>query len=40
MAKVYAELIHKGKKTIEQVPAIIRDQVRKILSDLEVTVGG
>ncbi len=40
MAKVYAELIHKGKKTIEQVPAIIRDQVREILSDLEVTVGG
>ncbi len=40
MAKVYAELIHKGKKTIEQVPSIIRNQVREILSNLESSVGG
>lgn len=38
MAVVYATLIVKGRKTIEQVPALIRDQVREILADLEVTV--
>lgn len=37
MAVVYATLIIKGKKTLEQVPALIRDQVREILVDLEVT---
>lgn len=36
MAVVYATLIVKGKKTLEQVPALIRDQVREILVDLEV----
>lgn len=36
MAVVYATLIVKGKKTLEQVPALIRDQVREILIDLEV----
>ena len=39
MAVVYATLIVKGKKTIEQVPALIREQVREILADLEVEVG-
>lgn len=39
MAVVYATLIVKGKKTIEQVPALIRDEVREILADLEVEVG-
>ena len=38
MAVVYATLIIKGKKTIDQVPAIIRDEVKQILKDLEVEV--
>lgn len=38
MAVVYATLIVKGKKTIDQVPALIREQVREILVDLEVEV--
>ncbi len=37
MAVVYATLIIKGKKTLEQVPALIRNQVVEILADLEVT---
>ena len=36
MAVVYATLIVKSKKTVDQVPALIRDQVREILADLEV----
>lgn len=31
MTKIYAELIKKGLKTIEQVPKRIRDEVEKIL---------
>lgn len=31
MAKIYAELIRKGLKTLEQVPERIRDEVKKIL---------
>lgn len=38
MAVVYATLIVKGKKTLEQVPALIREDVRQILVDLEVNV--
>lgn len=38
MAVVYATLIIKGKKTIDQVPALIRPQVEEILADLEVNV--
>lgn len=38
MAVVYATLIIKGRKTIDQVPAIIRDEVEQILKDLEVEV--
>jgi len=38
MAVVYATLIIKGKKTLAQVPAIIREQVKEILADLEVEV--
>lgn len=38
MAVVYATLIVKGKKTLEQVPTLIREQVRGILIDLEVEV--
>ncbi len=36
MAVVYATLIVKGRKTLEQVPALIREQVKEILNDLEV----
>ena len=35
---VMATLIVKGKKTIDQVPSLIRKQVEEILADLEVTV--
>lgn len=38
MAIVYATLIVKGKKTLAQVPALIRPQVEEILADLEVEV--
>lgn len=38
MAIVYATLIVKGKKTLNQVPAMLRDQVKEILADLEVPV--
>ena len=31
MAKVYADLIRKGKKTIDDVPAKLRDEVQAIL---------
>lgn len=36
MAVVYATLIVKGLKTIDQVPVKIRDQVQEILEALEV----
>ena len=36
MAVVYATLIIKGRKTINDVPEKIRDQVRQILIDLDV----
>lgn len=35
MAVIYATLIVKGKKTFDQVPDKIKDQVRQILIDLE-----
>ena len=38
MAVIYATLIVKGKKTINQVPSLIRKQVEEILEDLEVEV--
>ena len=38
MAVVYATLITKGKKTIDQVPALVREQVKQILADLEVEI--
>lgn len=31
MAKVYADLIKKGKKTIDDVPGILKEDVQKIL---------
>jgi hypothetical protein len=38
MAVVYTTLIIKGRKTIDQVPALLRKQVEEILADLEVEV--
>lgn len=38
MAVVYATLIVKGLKTIEQVPSLIKSQVEEILVALEVEV--
>lgn len=38
MAVVYATLIIKGRKTLEQVPAMLREQVGQLLEDLEVRV--
>ena len=31
MAKIYADLIRKGKKTIDDVPAKLKEEVIKIL---------
>ncbi|WP_330605003.1 CD1375 family protein [Mediterraneibacter hominis] len=36
MAVIYATLIVKGKKTIDQVPEKIKAQVKQVLIDLEV----
>lgn len=33
MVQVYVSLIKKGKKTLEQVPEIIREEVRKALEE-------
>lgn len=38
MAVVYATLIVKGKKTLEDVPTLLKEQVRDILSALDVEV--
>lgn len=35
IARVYADLIQKEKKSIEDVPEKIREQVREILTDQE-----
>ena len=32
MAKVYADLIRKGKKTLDEVPAKIKEQVEYLLN--------
>lgn len=37
VAVIYATLIVKGKKTIDQVPERLRAQVKEILMDLEVS---
>jgi hypothetical protein len=36
MAKVYADLIIKGRKTIDDVPERIKEQVKQVLIDLDV----
>ena len=33
MATIYAALIKKGMKTIDDVPEILRDEVRRILDE-------
>jgi hypothetical protein len=33
MAKIYADLIRKGKKTLDDVPANLRDEVKKLLEE-------
>lgn len=38
MAVVYATLIVKGRKTIDQVPALLKSEVEAILAALEVEV--
>lgn len=35
MARIYAELIRKGKKTIEEVPENLRDEVLRLLGKKE-----
>lgn len=35
MAKVYADLIRKGIKTIDDVPDKIKDKVKEVLIDLD-----
>ena len=35
MAKIYVALIEKGLKTIDEVPEIIREQVRELLKTEE-----
>lgn len=39
MVQVYVDLIIKGKKTIDDVPERIREQVRKALEDQDYDVG-
>lgn len=36
MAKIYAELIRKGLKTLDDVPERLKDEVRRILEESEV----
>ena len=38
MAVVYATLIIKGRKTMDQVPALLKEQVAQIPADREVDV--
>lgn len=38
MAVIYAALIVKGAKTIDDVPTKIKDQVKQVLKDLEVEI--
>lgn len=36
MAIIYAQLIIKGKRTFESVPALVKPQVKEILTDMEL----
>lgn len=33
MPEIYADLIRKGRKTIDNVPELIREKVQKLLSE-------
>lgn len=33
MAKIYADLIRKGKKTLNDVPEALREEVKKLLEE-------
>lgn len=35
MAKIYAELVRKGLRTLDSVPAKLRAQVEEILKEME-----
>jgi len=35
MAVIYATLIVKGKKTFAEVPALIKEQVKQVLIDID-----
>ncbi|WP_229522518.1 CD1375 family protein [Paenibacillus monticola] len=35
MPKIYASLIRKGLKTLEEVPTVIREEVRLLLDDVQ-----
>ena len=37
MAKVYADLIRKGKKELEDVPEKLKEEVQKIIAETEDT---
>ena len=37
MAVVYATLIIRGARTFDQVPSTLKDQVRQVLIDLEIS---
>jgi hypothetical protein len=34
MAKVYADLVRKGEKTMDDVPAKLKEQVKQALTDM------
>jgi hypothetical protein len=36
MPKIYESLIRKGLKTLEEVPAVIREEVRMLLVDVHI----
>lgn len=36
MAKIYVQLIIKGKKTFADVPAILKNEVRQLLIDMDL----
>lgn len=36
MAVVYATLIIKGKKKIDEVPNLVKDQVKQVLIDMDL----
>lgn len=35
MVKVYADLIRKGLKTIDDVPAVLKERVKEVLDSLD-----